>query len=168
MCPAGWQEQTGPFLIHLPRYFYVGGRAPVSDDCDGVGLAFRRKWVRPNHVKQYCSPPQSLQGIGGFVRVKKSGSFDLGVMVLYAPPCSDQTKKQCTAALFSWALHTLPARCLPCVLIDANAHLGSVTEDSDDGFPIAGGHGAQRESWSRHLLRSFAVQAGLSVLNNQG
>ena len=83
--------------------------------------------VSSDHIVRVEHPAdKSIHGRGGFVRIKQGTSVDIGVFCLYFPPSTSPRAIDHCQRLYSWAgrvLDSLPHRCTPIVLTDANARM---------------------------------------------
>eukprot|EP00972_Heterocapsa_arctica_P056860 8392378-Heterocapsa_arctica.AAC.1 len=65
-------------------------RQVYSNDACGVALGFDKRRINKDSIRQIWSPPPSLQGRGGAIRVVKRGVYDFLIMALYIPTERDQ------------------------------------------------------------------------------
>ncbi|CAE8672928.1 unnamed protein product [Polarella glacialis] len=118
-----YRKHEGEFVT----YVWPADRRYSTKAC-GVIIAFRRKLIPTTAVTEVHSPPAHLAGRGGAVRVKLRSAGDFLITDMYMAPVSAPNALELNRQLWSWheqLLATLPARCLPITLLDANARLGS-------------------------------------------
>jgi len=114
------------------QYFvwdWVAGRTKHSNSSTGVMIALRRGYVRRHHARRVWQTPPSIQGRGGAIRVN-TPVLDACFIVGYVPPESTEARhRESSQAVYAWMHETvssLPTRCMPVVMLDANGHMGCV------------------------------------------
>ena len=169
-CPAryeqNWKEE---YASHWIAHW---GRPPGSpaNDCRGVALALEQRRLPRRYLKRIEAAEGDLQGRGGFVRMRRTGwcAYDLGIFVLYFPCGRDAASATLYRRLLDWATAiraSLPARCEVLFLADGNAHVGLPTASDTCGRALIGGCGAQLENRNGALLRQWATEQRLQLLN---
>jgi hypothetical protein len=166
------QGVAEPYWVqHLPRFtaiHFPWKESQYSNQCCGVTLAFRRKWINPKTVISIAWPNEQLLGRGGFVRVKSCGRYDFGICVLYFPPLTSRAYKKGFSELLNWTsevMERLPARRVPLLLMDGNAHLAPVASETRFQKPSVGAFGKGKDCWGGQLLRQFAALHELAIVN---
>ena len=145
-------------------------RAPYSNRHAGCSILLGRRFLK-SRVKEIFSPPASVQGRDGGVRIK-SGVLDLAVLVAYFPPRPPETSKQrvwikTAALLIEWMLgilRGLPLRCSCFVGTDNNTGFGQEAFDQDSSG-IFGGHNAGVQNEVGNMICDFLRPNELAVLD---
>ena len=133
-------DAEGPVLRREPPFVILDwgyGRGAHTNKAAGVQIWLRSPWFRPCHFHQIYTPPPSLRGRGGAVRLR-SGRFDMLILNIYPPPrtAAANQQKVYTAtlkSLFDWASSVLrqqPARTAIFIAMDLNDTLGVPTTAS--------------------------------------
>ncbi|CAE8639588.1 unnamed protein product [Polarella glacialis] len=120
-------------------------------------------------VKQFYNPPPILQGRGGAIRVRTRW-LDYCFLAGYAPNRpTNYRERQAVDTWYNWideVLAKLPARCVPVLLADWNAHLEWKVKEA---LPIAtaeiGIEGSARENYNGTQLRSLLQRHHLFAVN---
>ena len=86
----------------------------ASDKAAGVALALRAKVFQQRNIVRVYTPPAAFQGRVGAVRVRR-GDCDFCPVVAYVP-----------VEPHTHLLDSLPSRCVPILLLDANGRTGTV------------------------------------------
>jgi len=146
------------------------GAGPFTNRSAGLSILLGGK-VRHKRVVEVKSPPGSLQGRAGAVRVKQ-GPLDIMIIGMYFPPAAAGHQKQlarvkAVKALIMWVqeiIHQCPARCVPLLFMDANTPLG-VREGVAIDDEHVGMHGIAEHTRVSDLLYEFMIEEGLAALN---
>jgi hypothetical protein len=104
-------------ILHFPTVSALPG---------GCALAFLAKKYPCSAISKISTPPGPLWGRGGACRLRKRGAFDITSVVAYMPLAGTQDGCQQYDLLVNWmqdVLDATPARSLPMIFLDANAHL---------------------------------------------
>lgn len=98
-----------------------------GDRSTGVSLLLRRDVFPRSCVRKHFTPPESLKGRVGGVRVR-TGCMHVALFAVYIPPCDGAKQSGRVASdIFLWLsaiIDGLPHRCVPVMCMDANAHIG--------------------------------------------
>lgn len=95
----------------------------------GVSIALKKKFFHQHRVAEIYEPPKELRGRGGALRIKRYKDTDLLVLVVYFSQSKDGNVSYDPSVekLLKWmdaVLDSLPERCFPLVLTDANGQIG--------------------------------------------
>ena len=107
-------------------------RAPLTNSSSGVLIALPH-YVSEANIVRVDTPPNAVQGRSLAVRVR-SGWFDLAIVAAYFPPRPTAAKKrpayektvEIIMDFIEAFTSSLPARCTPFLLCDANDGIGRV------------------------------------------
>ena len=173
----GWIQQQSEQMFYRrnigPSHVFSWPRASNTQmsKVTGVLLAFNRRKVPTKSIAQVYTPDRDIVGRAGAVRIRNRSGIDLCVGSLYLPPTSTPLAKDIAARIWSWAqqlLLTLPQRCIPLFLLDANARFGKCPSWSVDGLPLIGTSGPDKENQAGRVVRKFVEDTGLTFLNTFG
>ena len=159
--------------------FYHWGRGGgARNKATGVAVGLQKKWFNERNVRQIYTPAAKFQGRLGGLRIH-SRCNDVFILVGYAPcePAGSDGKQaeERRQEIFEfWTevtriLNTLPQRCWPILLLDANAKVGRVHANlhCDSLFldEHIGGENAERENYNGTHFRHTLQYHGLSAIN---
>ncbi|CAE8722639.1 unnamed protein product, partial [Polarella glacialis] len=114
------------------------GKGNYTNRACGVCTLLEKERLPTSSILKLYSPPQSLQGRAGAVRIRRA-SIDICLVNAYFP-CEPQSAEELKAvtALSDWIHHLLtelPARTIVILATDANGHTGN-TSDFQKGCAI--------------------------------
>ena len=132
-----------------------------NNNATGVAVGLQKKWFNESNVRQIYTPAAKFQGRLGGLRIH-SHCNDVFILVGYAPcePAGSdgkQAEERRQEISEFWTevtriLNTLPQRCWPILLLDANAKVGRVHANlhCDSLFldEHIGGENAERENYN--------------------
>lgn len=130
--PSHLHQVTVADLGQYAAWHWGYGVGAHTNRATGVSILLRKKTFPPQWVSEVFSPPESLQGRAGGLRLKHK-TIDITVFTLYAPnEPRTQAERRHTEAFYSWLYVTvagLPARTLVLLFGDMNGHVGSFSDE---------------------------------------
>ena len=107
-------------------------KGKLTNKATGVQIRLNRTWFNFRHQKRVYTPPKSILGRAGAVRVKKGGKFDWLFVSLYYPPKPRNAQevpkyKKTVDAINKWLLEllqSLPSRTTVAIGADVNNDFG--------------------------------------------
>ena len=134
----------------------------ASDKAAGVALALRAKVFQQRNVVWVYTPPAAFQGRMGAVRVRR-GDCDSCPIVAYVPvEPHTQSQRSYNERLWAWVRHlldSLPSRCVPILLLDANGRTGTVQSAA------TGAVQPQRQNCNGSLLHHLLLHHHMFAVN---
>ncbi|CAE8582344.1 unnamed protein product [Polarella glacialis] len=157
------------FQRHLVYHWGVAKGRFTTKAC-GVTLALNRRLFGEHCIKRFYHPPPALQGRGGALRVRTRW-LDCCFLGGYAPnKPNNYQERQAVDAWFNWiddVISQLPARCVPVLLADWNAHLGwEVRTTQPSVSQEVGIEGSARENYNGTQLRSLLQRHHMFAINS--
>ena len=142
-------------------------RGPYTNKSAGCAIAIGRR-VRAKHVVRVTAPPESLRGRGGALRVK-AGSFDLTLVVGYAPPPTglggaQEAQVKAATLVVEWMKEQYlkaPQRSTPIAAGDFNSGVG--LDEEFIKVEGTGDHRLARANAAGLVLHSWLAEADACV-----
>ena len=145
-------QQIGDYLVLQWGY----GRGAYTNKSAGLVTAFSLKKWKTSEITYIDQPGTELQGRGGFIRLR--GRLDVAVLNLYLPPFvrgrGGKVNRAAALKTIEWArgcLNSLPSRCTPIIVTDANSDVG-------DG----------KRNYNGTLLEKLMLDFGLALFSPRG
>mmetsp|Transcript_28610 Transcript_28610/g.62243 ORF Transcript_28610/g.62243 Transcript_28610/m.62243 type:complete len:432 (-) Transcript_28610:274-1569(-) len=130
--PAGASECEVRSSPHFFWHFWGYDKSKVgSNSACGIGIGLNRRTFKPHMVRAVLGGPPSAPGHAAGLRLKHPLA-DFLVLCQYWPPydphrAGASQRDRVVSSLCRWATKQLaaaPARTLPIIMLDANAHVG--------------------------------------------
>ncbi|CAE8639505.1 unnamed protein product [Polarella glacialis] len=168
--PSHLHQVTVADLGQYAAWHWGYGVGAHTNRATGVSILLRKKTFPPQWVSEVFSPPESLQGRAGGLRLKHK-TIDITAFTLYAPnEPRTQAERRHTEAFYSWLYATvagLPARTLVLLFGDMNGHVGSFSDEKGDFSGAIGKYQPQAENFNGAMMRKFLACLGLQAENTK-
>ena len=162
---------VGRFPHHIRWSWGFGLAAAYSNKSAGIDIFIRKRSFNKRNITRVWSPPKSMQGRAGAVRIQNGGT-DICFIAGYIPPFKGPARKkaaflQLLHIFFSWTydiVAAMPNRCLPIIAMDGNLKYGTLEgellRDSTCGRFITG-----ECCLAGKALHSFLHKSRMALLN---
>ena len=181
LCLTGTRAQAEPGYSVTKRvtkdYIQYRWGAPQratkhSNAHTGISITLNRKIFRPDDIVEVLTPPTSIQGRGGGLRVKKRGDFDFLILGTYLPPAPSGLPDEfpTTDEVLAWSssvFDRMPERTTPIWLSDSNAHFGPIkVGDQQITNEAIGPWGQSAQcNYNGRAKMDVLLQYGMSAIN---